>query len=354
MKENVLDLFCGAGGLSLGFKLAGYNIVGGIDFSKEAIETYKHNFKSAKCFCGDISQITNEKIIETYGNKVDIIIGGPPCQGFSSANKWQKNEFDERNLLFKEYLRFVEVLKPRVFVLENVKGILTKNNGYVKKEMEKAMEKLGYKLCNKVLNASDYGVPQARERNFFVGIRNDLNIDFDFDKLTKMPRVTVGEAIGDLYSYEKTEKVISKKYKQDYLKIMKKHSNNVIYNHNPKYPNDKVINRIQYVPEGGNWKDVPEELWETHRDNRHSSAYKRLNSSDVSITIDTGHMNYFHPFYNRVPTVRESARIQSFTDDFEFLGNQGSQYKQVGNAVPPLLAMALAKAIKKQVGGNND
>ena len=122
-------------------------------------------------------------------------------------------------------------------------------------------------------------------------------------------------------------------------------------NHNPRFPNEKVIERMKHVPEGGNWKDVPSELWDTQRDNRHSSAYKRLSSNEPSITIDTGHMNYFHPLYHRIPTVRESARLQSFPDNFVFLGNQGAQFRQVGNAVPPLLAKALGEAVKKMISG---
>lgn len=131
-------------------------------------------------------------------------------------------------------------------------------------------------------------------------------------------------------------------------------SNNILYNHNIRYPKNIVQKRMNYVPEGGNWKDVPEELWDTIRNNRHSSAYKRLNSKDVSVTIDTGHMNYFHPKYNRVPTVRESARIQSFPDDFVFTGGQGSQFRQVGNAVPPLLSFAIAKTLKSYLDNNEN
>ena len=127
---------------------------------------------------------------------------------------------------------------------------------------------------------------------------------------------------------------------------MRENSNNKLYNHNIRYPKDIVQTRMSHVPEGGNWKDVPEELWDTIRNNRHSSAYRRLNSEDVSVTIDTGHMNYFHPKYNRVPTVRESARIQSFPDDFIFTGGQGAQFRQVGNAVPPLLSYSIAKTLK--------
>lgn len=354
MKHNVLDLFCGAGGLSLGFKMAGFNIAGGIDFNKEAIDTHALNFKDGFHFCGDISSLENDFILDKFDGKVDIIIGGPPCQGFSTANMWQEDhEKAEKNKLFYQFIRFVELLKPKAFVMENVRGILTKDNGHVKETMMNVMDELGYNVAVRVLVASDYGVPQKRMRAFFVGIRKDIGDTFDFDKIVKKEMVTVEDAIGDIYDIEKITKssTIDDKFELDkepnceYQKIMRSKSNNILYNHNIKYPSEIVQNRMKHVPEGGNWKDVPEELWDTIRTNRHSSAYRRLNSNDVSITIDTGHMNYFHPKYNRVPTVRESARIQSFTDDFIFTGSQGAQFRQVGNAVPPLLSKAIATTL---------
>lgn len=355
MSYHVLDLFCGAGGLSLGFEMAGYKIIGGIDFNKEAIDTHSLNFKDGFHFCGDIASLDDEKILEHFKNKVDVIIGGPPCQGFSTANMWQKDhEEDDRNKLFYQFIRFVELLKPKAFVMENVRGILTKDNGHVKDVMMEVMSKLGYEVNVQVLTASDYGVPQKRMRAFFVGISKDIGEKFDFNKIEKLPTVTVEDAIGDLYEFDQITNLITldeileikNQPETDYQKLMRQGSNNKLHNHNIKYPNEIVQNRMKFVPEGGNWRDVPEELWDTIRTNRHSSAYRRLNSKDVSITIDTGHMNYFHPKYNRVPTVRESARIQSFPDNFIFTGNQGSQFRQVGNAVPPLLSKAIAKTLK--------
>jgi len=346
-KKGVLDLFCGAGGLSLGFKMAGFNIEGGIDFNEQAIETHSKNFPHGINLCTDIKTITNEKIKEMFEGKIDVIIGGPPCQGFSSANKWQtEEEKKEKNMLFYEYMRFIEVLKPKVFLIENVRQILTNNNSYAKNEILKIANDFGYNVEFKVLNASEYGVPQKRMRAFFIGIRKDLKKTFDFEKLEKQKLVTVKEAISDLYPLE-NNKLDKKILLTDYQKLMRKDSENQIYNHEIKYPIEKVQERMKYVPQGGNWRDVPEELWDTVRHNRHSSAYRRLNEEDISITIDTGHMNYFHPIFNRVPTVRESARIQSFPDDFIFLGTKTSQFLQVGNAVPPLLAKEVAKVIMK-------
>lgn len=335
---NVLDLFCGAGGMSYGFKLAGYNIVGGVEWDKAASETHKKNLKSKIDFCGDIREISDDFILENFSD-VDVIIGGPPCQGFSSANRTQKELDDPRNKLFFEYLRFVKLIKPKAFVIENVKEILTKDKGYAKNRILELMGEIGYNISVKVLSADEYGVPQRRKRAFFVGIRNENGECFDFEKMKKCDNVvTVFDAIGDICYPELG-------VMNDFLKYAKD-SGDVLENHAVRMPNEKVQERIAHVPQGGNWKDVPKELWETQRDNRFSSSYRRLNFKDVSITIETGHMNYFHPIDNRVPTVRESARLQSFPDSFVFVGNSREQFKQVGNAVPPLLAKAIGEALK--------
>tara|TARA_X000000368_G_scaffold70767_1_gene51393 strand:- start:3030 stop:4082 length:1053 start_codon:yes stop_codon:yes gene_type:complete len=347
---KVLDLFSGCGGLSLGFQNASFEIVGGIDFDKDCIDTYQLNFPKSKTFVGDVSKFDKSTIIKNFKD-VDVIIGGPPCQGFSSANMWEKNKkYDYRNYLFRDFIRFVELINPKIAVIENVSRILTIEDGKIKKGIENQFNELGYKINNKVLTASDYGVPQKRKRNFFVATRNEYD-RFDFELMKKKDVVNVGDALSDLYALENQSinfNTITSKILSDYQKIMRS-KNNEIYNHNPKYPMEKVQERIRHVKEGENWKAVPENLWDTVRHNRHSSAYKRLNSNDISITIDCGHMNYFHPKFDRVPTVRESARIQSFPDSFKFNGKQGSQFSQVGNAVPPLLAESLAIAIKGHI-----
>lgn len=339
MKYNVLDLFCGAGGLSCGFRSAGFNIYGGVDFDKAALNTHKENFDTNFEICGDISQITNDVIKEKLVGNIDLIIGGPPCQGFSAANRQGNEKDDMRNKLFYEYLRFVELIKPKVFLIENVKEILTKDNGYAKNRILEITSKLGYTVNYKILVASDYGVPQNRRRAFFVGIRNDLNSKFDFEKMVKVKeKVTVYDAIGDI-------QYPSKKIENDFLMYAK--DSKELFNHDISSHSKSVVERIKHVPQGGNWKNVPEDLWDTKRENRHSSAYRRLDFKEPSITIDTGHMNYFHPVENRTPTVRESARLQSFPDSFRFYGNRSEQLRQVGNAVPPLLGKALATKILK-------
>lgn len=348
-KLKVLDLFCGCGGISLGFELAGYEIFGGIDINQDAINTFQYNFPNAQTKCIDLLNVDHKDIQTIFKDiqKVDIIVGGPPCQGFSSANRYKKDEEDPRNKLFFEYIKFVKLVKPKAVLIENVKGILTRDNGFAKQKIYSIFKELGYTINSRVLNASDYGVPQRRERAFFVALKNELK--FDFDSLQKKDEiVTVKEAIGELYNLKAGKDVylLEEDAKTEYQRYLR-NEDNTITNHLIKYPAQKVQDRIAYVPQGGNWRDIPDNLFENQRSNRHSSAYKRLNERDCSVTIDTGnaHSNYFHPLYNRIPTVREAARLQSFNDKFVFLGSRTSQYRQVGNAVPPLLAKAIAQGI---------
>lgn len=349
MPIKVLDLFCGAGGLSLGFQNAGFSIYGGVEFDSAASLTHIKNFNTQYHFTGDITEVRDETI-ENDLMEIDVIIGGPPCQGFSSANRYLKEEDDPRNKLFFEYLRFVNIIQPKVFVIENVPGILTRDDGYAKNKILELTESYGYNVEVRVLSSEKYGVPEIRKRAFFVGIRKDLNLNFNFDNLKPIfENTTVYDAIKDLEALESGQ--LYNTLLGVELSPIQKHyfdENSLqIENHNLSVHNKKVIERIKYVPQGGNWRDVPQELWDTKRNNRHSSAYRRLDYSKPSITIDTGHMNYFHPIFDRVPSVRESARIQSFNDSFIFYGTKTQQYKQVGNAVPPILAQALAQEIKR-------
>lgn len=353
-KLTCIDLFCGCGGISEGFRLAGCKIVGGIDFNQAAIDTFARNFPGAKTFCGDICKMS---AASTGFKDIDIMVGGPPCQGFSGLNRWEKNKDDDpRNKLFLQYLRFVHDIKPKAIVIENVKQILTSKGGYVPQHIEKFLGELGYNVHYQVLNAADFGVPQKRERAIFVAIRKDIG-DFSFETLEafKKPKVSVEEALSDISVIEDSAKKTAQGvvYKlgpamSDYQRLMRDGSSD-LYNHLIYYPTEYVQHLMTYVSEGGNWRDVPEELFKSHRDNRHSNYLRRLRSDSQSVTIDTGHNVYFHPKFNRVPTIRESARLQSFPDGFVFTGKKGEQFRQVGNAVPPLLAMAIAKAVKKVI-----
>lgn len=354
---TVLDLFCGCGGISSGYSQAGFKIVGGIDFNKDATCTFQHNFKDAKVLNADIASITDAEIIQLYQG-VDVIVGGPPCQGFSSANRWQKEEDDPRNKLFFQFLRFVKVLQPSVVMIENVRGLLTRDKGYALERINTLLGEMGYSIVSKVLDAAEYGVPQNRKRAIIVGVKKSKGLrDFDFKELVKKNKVTVEDAIGELFNFETSNKefVLALPPSTEYRKYLRREDNSVP-DHSVVYPAAKVQERISYVPQGGNWQNVPVELWPNSRQNRHSSAYKRLALDSQSCTIDTGnaHSNYFHPLYNRIPSIRESARLQSFPDSFEFLGARGSKYRQVGNAVPPLLAKAVADEILKILKNENN
>lgn len=341
-KYNVLDLFCGCGGLSLGFEEAGYNVLLGIDIWEDALKTYAYNHKHSKTLCADMSTLLGEDVKDIIGdNSVDVIIGGPPCQGFSIAGKRIVN--DDRNKLYKGFVRMVEYFKPKAFVMENVPNIFSIGYGAVRETIINDFKSLGYTVETKVLTASDYGVPQNRRRAVFVGLTKG---NFDFDIPMVAEKVTTKEALSDLpeqsiedggkYSVESTS---------GYQKLMRINSIGV-YNHEVTQHNEQTVRIISMVPDGGNYKDLPKEFQETRKVH---IAWTRLNSKRPSITIDTGHRHHFHYKWNRVPTVRESARIQSFPDDFIFLCSKTSQYKQVGNAVPPLMAKAIAEQLKKQL-----
>lgn len=345
MSKNIIDLFCGAGGFSFGFESAGYNVKMALDSWKDAIETFNENHSSKVGICKNIYDFTNDEIKE-FGlkNSIKGIIGGPPCQGFSMVGT--RNEKDDRNTLYLQYVRFVENIMPEFFILENVKGLLTLKGGHFKEDILKRFSELGYNVNFKVLKASEYGVPQNRERVFFVGLRKDIFGDRQFifpDKVETI--INTKDAISDLPSLDNDEPhyLYGKEPSNNYQKLMRKNSkilmNNEITNHT-----DQTKNVISLIPDGGNIKSLPEEYYKIRN---YNTAFKRMNSCQPASTIDCGHRNYFHYKENRIPTVRESARIQSFPDRFKFSGSKTSQYTQVGNAVPPLLAQKVAEAVSK-------
>ena len=266
---------------------------------------------------------------------------------------------DPRNKLFFEYIRFVQNIHPKVIMIENVRGLLTRDNGYAINRIKDILGAEEYNISYAILDASEYGVPQNRKRAIIIGIKKDYkNVYFNFQNIVKKGKTTVDDAIGELYLFENCkdgDKTINTPANTP-LRRYYRRKDNIIKDHDIVYPAEKVQERIKHVPQGGNWQYVPEELWPNNRKNRHSSAYKRLDPKTQSCTIDTGnaHSNYFHPLYDRIPTIRESARLQSFPDEFEFQGPRGSKYRQIGNAVPPLLAKAIAEEIKKILKNENN
>jgi len=308
---KIISLFSGSGGLDLGFLQTGkFKVILANDFNKLACESYKKNI-GEHIVHEDISNLKNLP-------KADIIIGGPPCQGFSTANP--KRSFDDpRNQLFKEYARIIKEVKPKMFLMENVSGMMTMGKGKVFDLIKKELINCGYKLYDKLLNAKDYGVPQSRRRVIIIGVRNDINEDYSFPKYThENNHITINH-------------LLSKKIKND-------------------DPNHKISNltelnleRLNHIPEGGSMKDCPKELQNNSDLNR---AMRRLNSNKISPTIVHNNCDhYYHPTENRRITIREMARIQGYPDNYIFCGSKSEQSRQVGNSVPIRLGNVLAKSI---------
>lgn len=349
MKElNIIDLFCGCGGLSKGFEKAGFNVLLGIDKDDAALVSFQKNHNNSISLNADLAnRETFEKINEIVGSKnIDIIVGGPPCQGFSLTGA--RNFEDDRNKLYLAMIETVQHFKPNAFVIENVPGMATLYKGEVKKKIIKKFTDLGYSVNTEILLAADYGVPQMRKRLFFVGLKNsDLKFEFPKPLLTPNDYITCEDAISDLPSRENELGENISKYLMDpltdYQRKMRKEMD-VLYNHVSTNHTEMVKNVIALVPDGGNHKDLPEGVGTSRKFNE---AWTRYNSKKPSKTIDTGHRNHFHYKYNRVPTIRENARLQSFEDDFIFYGNKTQQNRQVGNAVPPLLGYVIAEQLKK-------
>ncbi len=319
MKYKCIDLFCGAGGMSYGFERAGFNTIFAVEFNEIYANTYKLNFKNTQVHIGDIKQISDEEILSLANNKVDIIIGGPPCQGFSIAgNIARKFLDDERNHLFLEYVRFVKILQPNIFVLENVSSLVKHNKGKTINEIVDCFEKCGYSVQYKILNSVHYNVPQERRRVFVVGTKKGYC--FEYPKESKK-EITIKEAIGDLPKLESGE--ISG-----------------INLHEAMRHSKQMLEKMKYVKDGGNRNDIPEPLRPKSGDIR---KYIRYASWKPSFCVTGDMRKIFHYEQNRALTCRELARLQTFPDSFRFFGNSIQIQQQIGNAVPCKLAEAMAK-----------
>lgn len=350
--RKIVDLFCGCGGLSYGFEQEGFETVLGIDNDEAAIDTFKLNHPHSETILGDIREITDEMVLDALSNQdIDIVVGGPPCQGLSLSGPRRLE--DPRNQLYLSFIRIVNLLKPKFVLIENVPGMVSLFKGKIKDEIIKSLEELGYTVNFKILKASHYGVPQHRRRVFFVGSLEGKNFEFPEEThaeeadilLPKM--VSTYEAISDLPLLEDSLGELIQEYpteaKNSYQELMRRKSK-VIHNHIAANHSQRVKDTIKHVPPGKNYKSLPEEL----RNSRNFNvAWTRFPDHQPSPTIDTGHRHHFHYLANRVPTVRECARLQSFPDSFIFRGNKTQQFRQVGNAVPPILAAALAQKIKE-------
>ena len=333
---KIIDLFCGVGGLSLGFEQAGFEVVSAVDMWEDAVITYNHNRKEKVAKVETVEDFNVKELPEIIRKQhITGIIGGPPCQGFSTVGR--RVVEDPRNKMYLEFYKAVKMAKPDFFLIENVKGMLTLNKGaFVKDLIERfGPEGLGYNITYQLLNAADYGIPQNRYRVFYVGI---LNREFTFPEPYGY-QLTAKDGISDLEGSNNEH--YGSEPQNDFQKTMRGNCSHPI-NQDYTSHTEQTINIISQVPDGGNIRDLPREVWEVRK---YYKAFERMGTFKPSNTIDTGHRNYFHYSEPRIPTVRESARIQSFPDDFEIVGTRGSQYKQVGNAVPPMLSRIIAEQI---------
>lgn len=375
---KVIDLFCGTGGFSHGFELAGlgFKTVFGLDILPIAGKTFAINHPEAKTVIEDIKKIRRSEIQDLLKLKpgdIDVIIGGPPCQGFSSIRPFRSStEDDPRNSLFEEYASFVNYFRPPVFVMENVVGLASHNNGKTIEIIEDCFYKLGYETDWKILNSANYGVPQKRERLIMIGVEKGGKINFPepthkyngftigikekgriadlFDDTCDLaPAVTVDDAISDLPPVGAGES--SNFYlpiRNNYQKEMRINAPDELTLHKATSHSKEMLEIIKHS--GKNIDCIPKNLISSG----FSSCYSRLDANEPATTITVNFVHpssnrCIHPTQNRALTPREGARIQSFEDNYEFFGNRAQITKQIGNAVPPLLGKAIAKAIKQSL-----
>lgn len=394
-KYNVLDTFAGAGGFSLGFHLTGnYNIIGAIEFDQWAADTFAFNHPEAKVIVGDIREVTNEQLKENFEGKVDILLGGPPCQGFSIANKNAGDPKDPRNSLFKEFVRTAKVLSPQVVIMENVPNLVkakTESGDLVLDIIKSELKDLGYFVEHRIVEATDYGVPQIRKRLVIVACKHKL--EKFYPEATHTTDILVGDlfggtlqvcptlwdAISDLPEIEACEGAeemdYTKEPENDFQKFLRGDCLKV-YNHQAMKHSKRMVERFKATQwgESASKADVPDEFKTRKRNstevadkvygqnNRRMHPFKQCHTIAASF-----YANFVHPYRNRNFTAREGARIQTFPDWYVFKGRptlpskkllerEGRldemhlcQYNQVGNAVPPLLAKALAENIFEQL-----
>lgn len=360
---NVIDLFSGCGGFSVGFEKAGCRIIKAVECDKSIAISYSHNHPNTIVLADDICKVDNEEYF--LSKEADIIIGGPPCQGFSMAGARirEKNAFinDPRNYLFRHYVNIVKIVRPEVFLLENVKGILSKDKGAIFREIVNAFSNAEnfdgdrYYLHYKVCKAIEYGIPQQRERVIVIGL---LNRDFDIEAVFEtahsdilrmdphfFDKVTLRDAISDLESPTKDGRVLLKPCQSNYQKFLREGCK-YTYNHLASKHSLVAVERMKQVGIGENWEVLHEDIHSVH-----SGAYGRLDWEKPAMTITTrfdtpAGGRFIHPMDNRTLTPREAARVQSFPDDFEFLGDKTVICRQIGNAVPPKMAFFLANVAK--------
>lgn len=365
-RPTVIDLFSGAGGFSEGFIQAGFHVLASVEFDLKVAETQKFNHARYKKYkthviVEDLRSSKNviSRLQTLEIEKVDVIIGGPPCQGFSRLNLRSCNSHNPLNRLFYKFLNIANFFRPYIIVLENVADLARFENGRITDEIIRCFKEIGYKVEKTILNAVHFGVPQKRNRIFFIGTKDKCTVEFPEPLLSNPDEfVKLNEAISDLPLLTNGASIDSLPYRfnsnlTDYQQRMRVKAVGFVRNNLVTRNNELVLKRYAHIPQGGNWKNIPESLMLNYKDKErcHQWIYRRLPLNEPSITITNFRKNMLiHPLENRGLSVRESARIQSFPDHFVFLGGIGSQQQQVANAVPPLLAKAVASKVKGMLG----
>lgn len=350
---KVIDLFAGCGGLSLGFLQNGFEVTKAVEFDATIAKTYSKNHPNTHMIVDDIGNVDNNR--HFFEGEADVVIGGCPCQGFSTAGARIRRDFveDPRNYLFKHFLNIVKTVKPKMFIMENVKGMKTMQKGEIFEEIitalsdKEVMDGEQYYVDYKVLRGIDLGIPQKRERLFIVGLNSP---DFDFEELLKVTRrkiikthngffdkVSVQDAIANLPSVSPDGMVKNPRPNTGYTKYLASRGS-FLTNHTKTNHSKKAIERMRKVANGDNYTSLDEKI-----NSVHSGAYGRLCWDEAAPTITTrfdtpAGGRFIHPIENRTLSPREAARIQSFPDNFVFIGNKTSICKQIGNAVPPKMA----------------
>lgn len=346
-KYNIIDLFAGVGGLSYGFsKIDDFNIIAANEIEKDISIAYTLNHPGVKMLNCDIAELTEEKIIEAVGDaKIDLIVGGPPCQSYSTLGKRQ---MDDRANLFMQYKRILSIVRPKAFVFENVVGILSMDKGKLFKNIQAQFAELGYELKYQVLDAVDFGVPQHRERVILVGYLGKNPFEFPLPTHGEglRPYVTLRDAIGDLPVLQSGESKFEYQcgITNDFLRFVRASGCSLTEHTAPKN-GEHLIRIMQTLKDGQCKDDLPEDI---RPKSGYGNTYAKLWWDRPSTTITRNFAcpsssRCIHPRDSRAMSIREGARLQSFPDDYQFYGSDGMKRLEIGNAVPPLLSMAIAK-----------
>jgi len=349
-----VDLFSGAGGMSLGALQAGIDVVLAVEADRHAAQTYYQNHPDVDLFSDSIFKLDLVALRKVARRRKEcVVFGGPPCQGFSYSNQRTRNSSNPSNWLFKEFIRIVKLVRAEWVVFENVKGITDTEGGKFLAAVLRDLDRLGYSLTSGLLNALDFGVPQNRQRLFVIGVLQGATIDLPSPSWSNP--ITVAEAISDLPYLENGAAVSQMPYgleaPSSYANRLREDAR-VSANHLVTRNAENIVERYKHVPPGGNWSNVPSDLMANYKnlEGCHTGLYHRLQWDSPSVVIGNFRKNMLiHPNCNRGLSVREAARIQSFPDKFAFSGSIGFQQQQVGNAVPPLLAHAVFSKLVESV-----